>query len=203
LEALSNKDWAKGKLRCVRFETNAPRCRRGRCTQCAKYWSDRNEKKAKDEKERARLAAEIATARQAKLEAEMQEHRKCVLERDLVLAARQCERERNARRVAQLQRKYYFIWKKRHKKAKSRYNGVRRYFLRWVLKARVRSKRFISVIKEMVRIREKEESDHAVRKKFEYTWNEHKRKLDAITPHTKPVQKLSIKEMFASLKHSI
>jgi hypothetical protein len=37
LEALSSEDWTKGKLRCVRFETNAPRCRRGSCTQCTTY----------------------------------------------------------------------------------------------------------------------------------------------------------------------
>jgi len=119
----------------------------------------------------------------------------CMNCREVLLAARQCERERNARRVAQLQRKYYFIWKDRHLKAKSRYNGVRRHFFRWVLKARVRSKRFISVIKAVVRIREKEESDRAVRKKFEYIWNEHKRKVAAITPHTKPVHELSERQL--------
>jgi hypothetical protein len=51
LEALSSKDWTMGQLRCVRFETNAPKCRRGRCTQCAAYRIKQTQLKTDQEKE--------------------------------------------------------------------------------------------------------------------------------------------------------
>jgi hypothetical protein len=54
LEALSSEDWTKGKLRCMRFETNAPRCRRGSCTQCAAYRLKQTQLKADQEKEERR-----------------------------------------------------------------------------------------------------------------------------------------------------
>jgi hypothetical protein len=206
LRTLVSDHWPRGELQCVRFQNNNNGCGRVPCGRCAKYWSDRYESEAKENEECTRQTLERAKARQAKLETDQRDKHghcrdgrgHCFVQECLTTGCGRCVAIPCAicrtQRVAHLHRKYYDVWRVRQLNSKMRYDSVRRHFFRWIFNSRVRSKRFISVIKTIIRLREKEESDRCVRKKFELTWKNHKRKLDDMAPHSKPVPALSDKQ---------